>query len=105
MAREAAAMPAAAKPTPETLRALNFVEQEDGVFVHDGVRLKDLGDGLGIHHGTLTQTASAPFDNPAHRVSLGGVPCVVDYHDEAAGRHDSEAMVRATVNLNVEDAR
>jgi hypothetical protein len=94
------APPAAApRPTAEQLRAAGFREHEDGVFVHDGIRLADLGRTLGFRPEHLVPTISASFDNPSHRVPLDDVHCIVDYLDPDAPRHDGSSQVRATVNL------
>lgn len=94
----AAAQPSP-RPTPEILRNLAFEESVPGIFVHRSIRLRDLGAGLNFHHATVRQTISAPLFNPSSRVSLGGVPCIVEYHNEMDERTNPEAMVRATVNL------
>jgi hypothetical protein len=94
------APPAAApRPTAEQLRAAGFREHEGGVFVHDGIRLADLGRTLGFQPEHLVPTISASFDNPSHRVPLDDVHCIVDYLDPDAPRHDGSSQVRATVNL------
>ena len=100
MATTTAPLAARPRPTPEQLAAAGFREHEDGVFVHDGIALADLGSTLGFQPEHLVPTISAPLDNPSHRVWLDGVHVVVDYLDPGAPRHDGRSQVRATVNLN-----
>ena len=87
------------RPTPEQLTAAGFRPHADGIFVHDGIRLADLGQALGFAPEHLRPTISAPLDNPSHRVALAGAHVVVEYLDPDAARHDGTALVRATVNL------
>ncbi len=88
-----------AEPTRDQLRAAGFEEHEDGVFVHAGISMGQLGQALGIDARHLAQVRSTGLANPQYRVRLGNLACIVERHESADALLGDASTVSVSINF------